>query len=44
MEETISPITKPFVLLINQSMDHGNVLEEIQIAKVCPIYKNGLST
>ena len=38
---TIFQIVKPLVLLINQSLQHGIVPDELKIAKVCPIFKSG---
>ena len=44
MKKSISVIAKPLSFIINQSLETGRVPESIKIAKVVPIYKNGLKS
>ena len=44
MIEIIFQIARPLILLINQSLKHGIVPDEIKIANVHPMFKGGSSS
>ena len=44
MKKSISAIAKPISFIINQSLEMGRVPDFIKIAKVVPIFKNGLKS
>jgi len=41
MKKSVYSIAKPLVFLINQSLEHGIVPEELKIAKVLPLLRSG---
>jgi len=41
MKKSVYSITKPLVLLINQSLEHGIAPDELKIANFLPLFKSG---